>query len=222
MLLKFFLMLLSLGFFFSDRAGGAGGDDGNDQDDSDDDAGDDSDDGTSDDDDDGDKDDLAELREALRKELREARRHNRQMRRESREGTGGAGKGGSNDKGGKGGDDSDDDGGEWKTRFEELDRRYRTETVRNRVSAEAGKRNAIDPAAVARLVELDDVVFDDKGAITNLGDLMDELIEDFPRLFRKSPGKGNGGDEHGRRPKVKPGLDRLTAAYATESTTKNA
>lgn len=228
MLLKYFLMLLSMLFLFP--AGGSDGDDGGDGDD---DSGDDDgaggegggdDDDSSDDDDDGDDDDGAEkLRKTLQKErgLRKAaERRLRQLRRESRQDKGGGGKGG----GGTNGDgDEKDDGGEWKNRFEALDRRYRTVSVRNRVSAEAAKRNAIDPAAVARLVELDDVAFDEKGeTITNLGDLMDELVEDFPKLFRKSPGKGNGGDEPGRPRKVKPGLDRLTNAYSTESKTKSA
>ena len=224
MSLRLLFLLLSM-LWFSDNSGRSADDDGDDQNDNSDDQ-----DDESSDDDDGDDDDDEELGEGGKKALRDERRARRtaeaeadRLRRENRRlarqarGQGGNTKGDKNGKGGKQGDESDD-GGEWKTRFEELDRRYRTETVRNRVSAEAAKRNAIDPAAVARLVELDDVEFDEKGEkITNLDDLMKELAEDFPKLFKKSPGKGNGGDEPGRPRKVKPGLDRLTAAYETES-----
>lgn len=205
MLLKMLLMLLSLGFFFSDTGGGSAGDDdgGGDDDSGDDGAGgeDGGDDDESSDDDGG--DDRAELKAALdkeRKARRDAVKAQKALQREL-----------DALKAGDGDGDSDKLTAA-EQRAEAAERRLREATGRSAVMDAANEANAIDLDVVYAMVR-DELEYDDAGEPTNVEDVLEELQERKPKLFRHSKGRGDGGAGGDTKVEVLPGVDRIRHAY---------
>ena len=211
MLLKMFLMLLSMTFFFFETDGGAGGDDG----DGDDGGGGGDDSGGSDDgsDDDGadDDDGAAKLKSALQKE-RDARKTAVKAQKDLQRELDAL----------KGKDQSD---GQKLTAAEEraqnAEQRLREATGRTAVLDAASKAIATNLNAVYAMVR-DDLEFDDEGEPTNVDDVLAQLKTDEPDLFKHSKGRGDGGsgNDGTNQREVKPGFDRLRVAYEKKNPTR--
>lgn len=73
-----------------------------------------------------------------------------------------------------------------------LEQQLRAVNARQVVQTAAGKANALDPAAIARMA-LDDLDFDDDGEPTNVREVLAQLRQDHPRLFQAAPGDAEGG-----------------------------
>ena len=102
---------------------------------------------------------------------------------------------------------------EWKAKFEALTGSLRTERLAGRAAEEAAKLGAIEPSAVAGLVNAADVEWDDDHAPKDVAAVVAKVKERYPKLF--STGRGNGGNRDERSPEnVTPGLGRLNLAYA--------
>lgn len=103
----------------------------------------------------------------------------------------------------------------WKIKYEGLVSSLKRERLTARAMEVAGKLGAIEPAAVAKLVSLDDVDFDDELTPRNVDELIAALKKEHPRLFSASPGHGNGGnrDEKPRGGESLFGYSRLASAY---------
>lgn len=70
---------------------------------------------------------------------------------------------------------------------------------------EASKRDIVDPDAALKLLDRDSLTFDESGAPTNVGDLLDGLVKDKPWLARK--GAPAGSFDGGARPAPAPDLN---------------
>jgi hypothetical protein len=107
---------------------------------------------------------------------------------------------------------------------QQLTTRERTMAVRDGLAAAAAAENLtliVSPATALRLLDLNDVEFDDDGEATNLGQLLKQLAKDEPKLFdqRRRPGSADAGATSISDSRtVQPGLDRMRAAYAASST----
>ena len=104
------------------------------------------------------------------------------------------------------------------TRAEAAERRLREANARSAVTDAATKANALSPRAIYALVA-DDLEFDDDGEPTNVTDLVAQAKKDEPALFRAAQGSGDGGKQSSATRDVKPGFDRLSHAYETQSKT---
>lgn len=210
---KMLMMLCSLLFLQSD-AGGAGGDDGSDANDGD---GDDAKDKTGTrtaakdkaGDDDGDED-VAGLKNALKVERARAKSATSDLKaiRTELDALKNAGKSDEERR--------DADLKSAQTRADAAEQRLQTANARVAVTDAATKANAVSVNAVFALVR-DQIDYDDEGEPTNVPALIAEAKRDEPSLFRKSAGTADGGKQTSESRDIKPGLDRLTYAYETQS-----
>jgi flagellar motility protein MotE (MotC chaperone) len=76
--------------------------------------------------------------------------------------------------------------------LEAREARLRILTASEKVHSAATKANAIEPAAVFKLVR-DDLTFDDDGAPTNVSEVVAEAKKQYPAMFQASSGSGDGG-----------------------------
>lgn len=100
----------------------------------------------------------------------------------------------------------------------QLTQRERTMAVRDGLAAAATTEKltlVANTATVIRLLDLDDVEFDDDGNAKNLGALLKRLAKDEPALFdqRKRPGSADAGARSEGAANVGTGINRLRAAY---------
>lgn len=197
-------------------AGGAGDDDA---------GGDDSDDGSSDSDDDGDDDDLGDKGQKALKAEREradkAEKAARTARRELKA---------LNDRlavlEAAGKPDAERQAADAKRLQDERDAavgRAREKAGRAALIDAATKAGARNPDAIYRSLRAD-LEYDEDDEPVNVADLVETARKDEPERFRPKRGgtdaaEGNRGGEATER-EIKPGLDRLTHAYATSSKTK--
>jgi len=94
--------------------------------------------------------------------------------------------------------------------------KLRDANARSAVTDAATTANAISVRAVYALVR-DGLEFDDDGEPTNVDALIARAKKDEPSLFRASNGSADGGKTTTGNREVKPGMDRLTYAYETQS-----
>lgn len=104
------------------------------------------------------------------------------------------------------------------TRADAAEQRLQTANARVAVTDAATKANAVSVNAVFALVR-DQIEYDDDGEPTNVPALIADAKRDEPSLFRKSAGTADGGKQNSDVRDIKPGLDRLTYAYETQSKT---
>lgn len=83
---------------------------------------------------------------------------------------------------------------------DEAQAKLRERDVRDLAATEAGKARARNPAAVAKLVSMGAVLFDDKGTPTNLDKLIEAIRKEFPELFAT-------GSADGATPRTGVGID---------------
>lgn len=102
------------------------------------------------------------------------------------------------------------------TRAAAAEQRLQTANARVAVTDAATKANAVSVNAVFALVR-DQIDYDDEGEPTNVPALIAEAKRDEPSLFRKSAGTADGAKQNSESRDIKPGLDRLTYAYETQS-----
>lgn len=104
-------------------------------------------------------------------------------------------------------------------RAEEADIKLRNANARVAVTEAATNAKAISAAAVYALIR-PDLEFDDDGEPTNVAALLAQVQRKEPLLFRAANGSADGGkDTRDTKPDLRPGMDRLTYAYGTESKT---
>lgn len=104
---------------------------------------------------------------------------------------------------------------------EERETRLRHTTARVAVLDAATKTNAVSANAVYALVR-DGLEFNEDGEPTNVDEAIASAKKSEPLMFRAAAGAGDGGKrEENTGREIRPGLDRLTHAYATESKTAN-
>jgi hypothetical protein len=80
-----------------------------------------------------------------------------------------------------------------KTQAETALQKLQLANARSAVSEAAVKANAVSPRAVFALIR-EDLEYDDDGEPTNVAALLKQAQADEPSLFRKSGGKGDGGE----------------------------
>jgi hypothetical protein len=80
-----------------------------------------------------------------------------------------------------------------KTQAETALQKLQLANARSAVTEAATKANAISPRAVFSMIR-EDLEFDDDGEPTNVAALLKQAQADEPQLFRKSGGKGDGGE----------------------------
>jgi hypothetical protein len=76
--------------------------------------------------------------------------------------------------------------------LEAREARLRTLTASEKVHAAATHANAIEPAAVFKLVR-DDLTFDDDGQPTNVAEVVADAKKQYPAMFQAASGSGDGG-----------------------------
>jgi hypothetical protein len=76
--------------------------------------------------------------------------------------------------------------------LEAREARLRILTASEKVAAAATHANAIEPAAVFKLVR-DDLTFDDDGQPTNVADVVADAKKQYPAMFQAASGSGDGG-----------------------------
>lgn len=207
--LKFLLSLLT--FFFMTDNGGSGGGDGEGDDEGGDNTGENGDaKGASGKPDDAGDDDVAGLKNALKAERTKARNADRDLKaiRTELDTIKNAGK-----------SDEERRDADLKTaqaRADAAEQRLQTANARVAVTDAATKANAVSINAVFALVR-DDLEFDDAGEPTNVAELIAQARKDEPTLFRAASGGADGAKQNSEARDIKPGLDRLTHAYDTQS-----
>jgi len=108
---------------------------------------------------------------------------------------------------------------------EELTRQLRERDAKEAFVKAAGADDvkAVDPDALFELVK-SQLKYDDKGAASNIADVIKTAQTSYPRQFGKAvvkaqtgvkPKVGNGATDSTTKPEVKPGLDRLRSAYSS-------
>ena len=102
---------------------------------------------------------------------------------------------------------------------QQLTQRERTMAVRDGLAAAASAEKltlAASTATVIRLLNLDDVDFDNDGAPKNLAAMLRQLAKDEPALFdlRKRTGSADAGARDEGRTAVGTGMSRMSAYYA--------
>jgi hypothetical protein len=102
----------------------------------------------------------------------------------------------------------------WKGKYEALESSLKSDRVRAHAIEAASKIGAIEPTAVAKLIALGEVDFDNDLNPTNVNDLVAGIKKEHPRLFAATPGSGNGGerDQKPSGPNLF-GVDRLASVY---------
>lgn len=85
---------------------------------------------------------------------------------------------------------------DYKQKYEKLVQQHRTEKVTRLVTDAATKQGAIEPAAVAKLVDQDTIEWKD-GEPTNIADVVTNLKNTYKRLFGVN-GTGNAGNRNER------------------------
>lgn len=83
-------------------------------------------------------------------------------------------------------------------RAEAAETKARVSLVRSAVVAEAAKQNAVDPEAVFRLIDSEDLEFDDEGAPKNVAEVVKGLLAERDYLVGKPTG-GRGNADQGAR-----------------------
>lgn len=106
------------------------------------------------------------------------------------------------------------------TKLQASEDRYRASTARASVIEAATKVNARSPQAVYALAR-DQITFDDEGKATNVETVVKAIQNDEPDLFRKANGTADGGATGSTDKNVKPGYDRMAAAYENTSSTRS-
>ncbi len=101
-------------------------------------------------------------------------------------------------------------------RADAAEQRLQTANARVAVTDAATKANAVSVNAVFALVR-DQIDYDDEGQPMNIPELIAQARKDEPTLFRASSGSGDGSKQTSEARDIKPGLDRLTHAYDTQS-----
>jgi len=86
---------------------------------------------------------------------------------------------------------------ELKAKLEQLTTKVRTERLERLVTSAATEAGAIEPDAVAKLINADDVTWNDDGEPTNVADLVTKAKTQYKRLFAV-PGSGNVGNRNQR------------------------
>lgn len=80
-------------------------------------------------------------------------------------------------------------------RNQELENALLEEKATNRLTAAAGTKGFINPAAAAAMIRPQQVTWDDQGNATNISDLLEQLVKDHPYLVQRS--SANGGEGRG-------------------------
>lgn len=103
----------------------------------------------------------------------------------------------------------------YKRSLDQLQAKLLGQAVREQARTHAEQLGALDAAAVARMVRVEDVDTDDAGEPLDVADLVKELKREHPNLFRATKGAGDGGAGNGNGGTVDPGfgLNRLRYAY---------
>lgn len=103
------------------------------------------------------------------------------------------------------------------TRADAAEQRLQIANARVAVTDAATKANAVSVNAVFALIR--DQIEYDEGEPVNVPALIAEAKRDEPSLFRKAAGTADGAKQTSESRDIKPGLDRLTYAYETQSKT---
>lgn len=69
----------------------------------------------------------------------------------------------------------------------EIRERHQQAVVSSAIASVAARKGAVDPDAVVRLIERDDIEFDGEGNPANTEDLVDALLSEKPYLVGKQP-----------------------------------
>lgn len=101
---------------------------------------------------------------------------------------------------------------DFKGKFEGLNTSLRNERATSQAVELATKAGAINASAIARLIPITDVEFDDDGKPENVGDLIAQAKKDYPDLFRAAAGGGNGGSKD-ESAEVSSPLSRMARGY---------
>lgn len=96
----------------------------------------------------------------------------------------------------------------------------RTARIEAALTSAANTANARSSAAVVALLR-DSIELDDAGKPTGVKEAIAALQKDDPGLFKHADGRGDGGRPARDQKDIQPGYDRLSEAYATDSTTAN-
>lgn len=97
----------------------------------------------------------------------------------------------------------------------------RTARIEAALTSAATNANARSANAVVALLR-DTIELDDAGKPTGVKEAVETLKKDDPGLFKHADGRLDGGRTRRDDKDIKPGVDRMSEAYATESTTANA
>lgn len=100
--------------------------------------------------------------------------------------------------------------------YDSLVSSLKAERVSAQVLEASAKAGAIEPGAIAKLVDMDSVEFDDERNPTNTSELVSEIKRAHPRLFQAAQGTGGGGERDEDRNNVEPSssIDRMARGYA--------
>ncbi|MGI8404971.1 MAG: hypothetical protein ACR2OE_09460, partial [Thermomicrobiales bacterium] len=98
------------------------------------------------------------------------------------------------------------------------EQQLRSERAERAVLAAATASYANDPDAILALA-LPKLDFDDDGRPSNVDAVFAALKKERPERFKASAGTADGGKQTSESRDIKPGLDRLTYAYETQSKT---
>lgn len=102
--------------------------------------------------------------------------------------------------------------------YESLYGKFRGERVNSAALEAATKAGAIDPAVISRLIDADDIEFDDDLRPVNMAELVAEAKKAHPRLFQAAQGEGNGGSRSENAPAPSTGFDFLQRGYQRRKT----
>lgn len=101
-------------------------------------------------------------------------------------------------------------------RYDALVGALKTERLTTAAVSAAAKVGAIEPGAIARMIDRDAIEWDDDFAPENIESLVADLRKAHPKLFSAAPGRGDGGARDQTAPANVFGGDRLRLAYAKQ------
>lgn len=105
----------------------------------------------------------------------------------------------------------------WQADFAALEGSLKRERMTSHAISAATKLGAIEPSAVAGLISLDDIEWDDERNPVNAEELVANVKKAYPRLFSKAPGNGNGGNRDARPVNAaSTPTERMRNAYASK------
>jgi chromosome segregation ATPase len=102
---------------------------------------------------------------------------------------------------------------QYRQRVEALEASIKSERITRMALEISGALGAIEPGAVAKLVELATVEWDEDFRPTNVESLVKDLRKAHPRLFQAAAGDGNGGARDQTSAPLN-SLDRMARAFA--------